>query len=126
MKKRLPMVLIICILFSFLLTACGETKTDTKVDIKVDTKEVIKADYANAEDFEATLDMGGRVIGKVVSFTVDEVVPDSAYGYNLKAGEHLNFCSEEDPGIAEGDTVTVKVIEITYVMGSYVITYEEV
>jgi len=110
MKKTLSLVLIICVLFSFCLTGCAKTKVD----------------YASAADFEAALNAGDDLTGKVVSFTVDEVVPDSAIGYNLQAGEHLNFCSDENPGFKVGDTVTAKVTKVTSMLGSYIITYEKV
>ncbi len=110
MKKTLPIVLIICIMCSFFITSCGEKKID----------------FANAKDFETALNAGDDLTGKIVSFTVNEVVPDSALGYNLQAGEHLNFCSDTNPGIKKGDTATVKVTKVTSMLGSYIITYEKV
>lgn len=83
-----------------------------------------KADYADAESFEAALNAGEDLTGKTVTFTVDKFAPSSAFGYNLQAGEHLNFCSSENPKVKEGDTVTVKVEDVRSVIGSYIISYK--
>lgn len=110
MKKSLTLTLILCVLLTFILAACGD----------------VKVDYENAEDFEAALNEGDDLTGKVVTFTVREVAPDSLFGYNLQAGEHLNFCSPKTPGIKVGETVTVKVTEVKSVLRSYVIEYKKV
>lgn len=81
-------------------------------------------DYPNVEDFEAALNAGEDLTGKTVTFTVDTFVPNSAFGYNMQAGEHLNFCSTKNPNIKQGDTVTVKITEVSSVLGSYIIKYE--
>jgi len=110
MKKNLSITLIICVLLISFLSGCaGETKVD----------------YANAEDFEAALNAGDDLTGKTVTFTVNELVPDSAFGYNLQTGEHLNFCSANNPGVKKGESITVKVTEITSMLGSYIISYEK-
>ena len=83
-------------------------------------------DYEDAASFEAALNAGTNLTGKTVRFKVDAVVPDSMFGYNLQAGEHLNFCSANSPGISVGDTVTVKIVEVSSMMGSYIIGYEKV
>jgi predicted small lipoprotein YifL len=111
MKKILSLFLIICILLCCFLTACGG-KT--------------KVDFTNAKDFETALNAGDNLTGKTVTFTVDKLVPNSALGYNLQTGEHLNFCSSKNPGIKEGDSITVKVTEVSSMLGSYIITYEKV
>lgn len=83
-----------------------------------------KADYTAAKA-ETALNAGKDIEGKTVSFTVKEVVPDSAFGYNLEAGKHLNFTSSENPKVKKGDKVTVKVKKVTSMMGSWIITYED-
>ena len=88
------------------------------------SKKKSKIDYENVADFEADLNEGKDLTGKVVQFTVDKYVPNSAFGYNMQTGEHLNFCSEKNPKVKEGDTVTVKVKEVSSMMGSYIISYE--
>lgn len=95
-----------------LLTACGGTK------------EVI--DYADAESFETALNNGENLEGKIVQFIVEELHPDSAFGYNLWAGEHLNFVSSRNPDAKEGDTVVVKATIIESILGRWFIQYEKV
>ena len=89
------------------------------------SSKAVTVDYEDAATFEAALNAGEDLTGKVVRFTVDTVVPDSAFGYNLEAGEHLNFCSTKNPGVKAGETVTVRVKEISSMMGSYVISYDK-
>ena len=83
-------------------------------------------DYADAESFEAALNAGENLEGKVVRFVAGELHPDSAFGYNVWAGEHLNFVSSRNPDIKEGDTVVVKVSTIESIMGSWFIAYEKI
>ena len=108
MKRALSIFLIPILLLS--LTACGS--------------KTVTPDYADAASFEADLNSGADLTGKTVQFTVNELVPDSAFGYNMQAGEHLNFCSSSNPKVSVGDTVTVEVTEVTSVLGSYVISYK--
>ena len=109
MKKVLSLLLVALIVFS--LAACGGKKTVTP-------------DYADAASFEAALNAGEDTTGKIVQFTVNTVVPDSAFGYNLQAGEHLNFCSSTNPKVSAGDTIIVKVVEVTSTLGSFIISYK--
>lgn len=81
-------------------------------------------DYTT-EEFEAALNEGENLEGKTVSVKVDEFVPDSAFGYNIQAGEHLNFVSSKNPDVEEGDNIVVKVEEVDSVMGSYLIEYKK-
>ena len=83
-------------------------------------------DYPNAEALELAINAGVDVKGKTVTFVVQEFIPNSAFGYNLITGEHLNFCSPKHPGVEVGDTVAVKITEVINVLGSYVITYEKI
>ncbi|SCY77274.1 hypothetical protein SAMN02910292_02866 [Lachnospiraceae bacterium XBB2008] len=83
-------------------------------------------DYGDAEAFEAALNAGENLEGKVVRFTALEFHPDSASGYNVWAGEHLNFISSRNPDIKAGDTVVVRADTIESIMGSWFITYEKV
>ena len=61
---------------------------------------------------------------KSVCLVVVSINPESAFGYNLMAGEHLNFCSSTNPNVSIGDEFTVKVKEINHFMGSYIIYYD--
>lgn len=110
MKQVISVVLVLC-LIGCIAAGCGST---------------VSIDYEEAADFESALNNGEDMTGKTVKFTVKAVAPDSAFGYNLQAGEHLNFCSSKKPGAKEGDTVTVKVIEVKSVLGSYIISYKKI
>ena len=83
LKKYVSLFLLIIITFS--LSACGNSKT--------------VVDYGNAEAFESALNHGENLEGKSVMFQVAEFHPDSKFGYNLWAGEHLNFISSEHPNV---------------------------
>lgn len=57
-------------------------------------------------------------------FTVVDVKPDSILGYNLYAGEHLNFISDEGRGVHAGDEITIIVTGVKPVLAdSYKISY---
>ena len=110
MKRVIPILCVILLLSS--LVGCGSKAVDP--------------DYENAATFEAALNAGEDLTGKTVRFTVNEFVPNSTFGYNMQAGEHLNFCSSSNPKAAAGDTVTVKVTEVTSMLGSWLISYKMV
>ena len=97
-----------------------------KTEEQEETDEQIILDYGNAEAFEAALNAGEILEGKTVQFVVKELHPDSALGYNIWAGEHLNFISEDDPGFQADDTVAVKVVKAKRVLGSWAISYEKI
>lgn len=107
MRKAIAVFLAALLVFS--LVGCGEKPAP---------------DYADAASFEAALNAGLDLTGKTVQFTVSAYVPNSAFGYNMQAGEHLNFCSSSNPKVSAGDTVTVEVTEVSNVMGSYIIYYK--
>ena len=107
--KKLVSILLLCGATLIGFTAC---------------KGTIVPDYENASDFEEALNDGIDMVGKIVYFEVREIRPDSAFGYNLIAGEHLNFCSTENPGVEVGDGLTIKVTEVRSIFGSYIIYYE--
>lgn len=97
------------------LTACGERKENTEI-----------INYADAESFEAALNKGENLEGKIVQFVAGELKPDSAFGYNIWAGEHLNFVSSRNPDVKQGDTVVVKTTTIESTLGSWIIKYDKV
>lgn len=107
--RRLVLIFL-TVLFVFSLAACASTE--------------ITPDYADAGSFEAALNAGNDLTGKTVQFTVDAFVPNSTFGYNLQAGEHLNFCSSKNPKVSVGDTVIVEVTGVSNVLGSYIIDYK--
>lgn len=80
-------------------------------------------DYADVSEFETDLNAGQDMIGKTVTITVDKLVPDSAFGYNIQTGEHLNFCSADNPKVSAGDVLTVRVDDVAVFLQSYIIGY---
>ncbi len=83
-------------------------------------------DYGNAEAFESALNAGQNLEGKIVRFKADDLHPQSFFGYNIFAGEHLNFVSDRNPNVQVGDIVTVRVTEVRSMLKSWIISYEKV
>lgn len=83
-------------------------------------------DFKTATEFEAALNSSQDTIGKVVTFTVDNVVPNGELGYTVWAGEHLNFISTEVLNWKTGETHTVRVKKVASSLGSYMITFEKI
>lgn len=104
--KRLFFVLMTVLVLS--LAGCGNAEPDY-----------------TTEQFETALNNGENLEGKIVSVKVNELIPDSAFGYNIHAGEHLNFVSSDNPNVKEGDEILVKVTEIESVLGSFIISYKK-
>lgn len=96
------------IALTFILAACGNSTP--------------KADYSESKA-EKVLNDGGEIKGKTVSIKVAKLEPKSAFGYNIEAGQHLNFVSEENPDVKVGDNLIVKVKKVKSVLGSFVINY---
>lgn len=84
----------------------------------------IQADY-NTQEFESALNKGEDVSGKTVSVEVLKLNPKSAFGYDIEAGEHLNFVSAENPGVKAGDTIVLTIDKVASLFGSYIITYKK-
>ena len=82
-------------------------------------------DFEGAEDFEAALNRGEDLVGKTVRFKADEIHPQSVFGYNIFAGEHLNFVSSENPNVQAGDTVIARITKVESVLGSWIISYKK-
>lgn len=130
--KRGLFALIMCLSIS--LFGCGSDKQTEEIgtsSAKTQQSEDISAeevviDYGDAESFEAALNEGKNLENKVVRFVAGEFHPDSKLGYNVWAGEHLNFVSSRNPDLQEGDIVTVRTTTIENVIGSWVINYEKV
>ena len=116
-RKRLFAILvtITAVVSLLFVTACGAS-----------TAQAVKPDFADAASFEAALNNGDDLTGKTVQFEVKELVPNSALGYNLQAGEHLNFVSSDNPGVKAGDKPIVRVVKVASALGSWMITYEKV
>ena len=112
MKKKLLAIFLVLVLAMSMVACEGSS--------------AVGIDYGDAESFEAALEAGENLEGKVVSFEALELHPDSAFGYNVYAGKHLNFVSSGSPGVNAGDIVTVKVDSVDNLMGSWIIQYEKV
>ncbi len=118
MKKLISLLLISVIIFTA-LPACGVNPQKAVTSQKTD----ISLDYEDVSVFEEELNSGADLTGKTVKFIVNNLIPDSAFGYNMQTGEHLNFCSSENPNASVGDTVIVKVKGVESILGSYIIAY---
>lgn len=130
-NKCILVVMILCLLL--FLSGCGDNKVQNLGDgyepiqsSQGDVEPEVFINYGDAESFEADLNKGNNLEGKVVQFIAGEFHPNSELGYNVWAGEHLNFVSSRNPDIQEGDTVTAKVTTIENIGGSWVINYEKV
>lgn len=101
----------------FLEGSGNESKENQTVDFVLD--------YEDAESFEKALNNGETVKGKVVQFDVDEYEPDSAFGFNCWAGEHLNFISKIEIDVTAGDIIVGRIIEEpSEKLGSWIIYYD--
>lgn len=99
-------------------TEQAETEKETKGE------ESCTLDYGNDKAFETALNNGETLDGKTVRFTAKEIHPDSALGFNIFGGEHLNFVFESDPGVKEGETVCVRAKKVEPFADSWVISSE--
>lgn len=82
-------------------------------------------DYTDAASFEAALNSGVKVNGKIVKFDVVAYKPDSALGINCWSGEHLNFISKNKLDVVAGDIIVGYITrEPSKVLGSWEIHYE--
>ena len=79
--------------------------------------------FASAEEYEAALNEEDADIDSlgnaIVTFEVLSVHPGEDGGYNVWAGEHLNFIFEKNPHVVDGDTITVKVSQVNNYNGSW-------
>lgn len=110
MKKR--KILSILFVFIAVLSFCACTGKTMK-------------SYSDAETFEAALDAGEDVVDSEVTFTVKEIVPNSRFGYCVRAGKHLNFSMKEEDGVSVGDTVTIRVNAVGKYGPSWAINYKD-
>lgn len=111
-KEIICFVIMVMMILS--LSGCKESRAG---------REII--DYADAESFEAALNKGENLEGKIVQFVAGEMKLDPTFGYNIWAGEHLNFVSSRHPDVKAGDTMVVKTATIQYVSNSWIIKYEK-
>lgn len=109
--KRIVLTLGCVLCMSVAMFGCGQN-----ADVKVD--------YPDETAFETALNNGDNLEGKTVEICVAEFEPQSVFGYNIMAGEHLNFVSPENPEVKEGDRLIVKVVKVKSVLKSWIISYE--
>lgn len=131
MKKAGFCAVALAAIMCVILVGCGikgEKKTVDSSDYQKLIESMKAGDYSidfeTAESFEAAINDGEDILGKVVKFTVSSIHPDSALGYTLWAGEHLNFVGEVAEDVGEGDTVIAVVNSIQDVVGSWAIGYD--
>jgi predicted RNA-binding protein with TRAM domain len=106
--KKLFVLLSCFLILALALVGCGKTKVDF-----------------TTKQFETALNKGENVEGKTVSVKVNKIVPNSVFGYNIEAGKHLNFVSNDNPDVKKGETVILKVKQVKSTLGSYIIYYEK-
>ena len=80
-------------------------------------------DYGDAKSFEKALNEGENCEGKIVKVKIDEIKPNSFFGYNLWSGEHLNFISSGNPNVGKGEYLIAQITDVDNVMGSWMIRY---
>ena len=100
-----------------------ELAPEIQESIKAKWNSNCVVDFKDEAVFEKALNDGENVVGKTVTFTVQEIHPGTAWGVNLWAGEHLNFYSEEEVGIEGGDKITVLVTFSQRSDNSYLLKY---
>ena len=131
-SKSLVSSMITALLLSMIITACGGI-ADSVSSISSDrisqlqqsyADGTLTIDYDSAESFESALNDGADATNKIVSFEVKEIAPDSAVGFNIQAGEHLNFKSKDAKEISNNEQVTVLVTNAKSKIGSWLIDYE--
>lgn len=126
MKKHIGLFALILGLILIFTLGCSFDSYDFETSVSKSDSKIYahgNIDYEDAESFEKALNDGTNLVGKVVQFVVGEVRPNSAYGYNIWAGEHLNFVSSINQNVEEGDIITVKVTNISNEWGSWIIEY---
>lgn len=114
---------LVCILMAaamLLMCGCSDGDGSGSSGYVLESFAEDEIDYTDDAEFEAALNRGEDLVGKVVRFKVNEIHPDSFYGYNLWAGEHLNFIFPSQLDVKAGDEVTVKVSTVSKLpMGTY-------
>ncbi len=131
-SKKLISSIITALLLCMIITACGGIE-DSVSSISPDripqlqqayADGTLTIDYDSAESFEAALNAGTDTTNKIVSFEAKEIAPNSAVGFNVQAGEHLNFKSKDAKEISNHEQVTVLVTNTKSKIGSWFIDYE--
>ncbi len=119
---KLALAVFVMIAVATLAVACSP-KAETK--FSSDSQREISAllDYADAQALESALNAGENPVGKNVKFEITKVAQDSYLGFNLYAGEHLNFVSQDSIDVKAGESITVRITTVKTYLGSWVIEY---
>lgn len=111
-----------------LLWGCGsamkQEEKESKNKIEKEEGDDLEVDYEDEIIFEEALNDGKDVRGKILTFTVNNFVPDSVLGPNIWAGKHLNFFSNDVPDVEKGDGLQVKIDAAYNNNGHWYIFYE--
>ena len=122
MRKLLYIGLIVLILAFF--AGCSGLVDQPAEEVTAFDTTNYTIDYEDENDFEKALNDGTTVEGTVVRFVVQKYESKSIWGHNSMAGEHLNFISDDDLSVAEGDRVEGLITEQpTKHAGSWKIKY---
>lgn len=111
------MIIVICLL---LMKGCGASVVFDTPSTTIDTDTLYYQDT-----LETALNNGENFVGATVIFRVKKYSPNSSFGYNLIAGEHLNFCSDIEPIAKVGDIAKAKITKIKTFLGSWIIYYSD-
>lgn len=76
------------------------------------------------DELEQKLNDNEDVINKIVEFKTKDNPVSNSYGYDIFAGEHLNFVSYDEPNIKKDDIVIARIIDVEKIMNSYIIRYK--
>ncbi len=124
-KIKLFVVGLLLIACLFLLTGCSAENNNVQDNTMMENvSNKSTTDYINEEMFEKYLNSEVNTTGKTVKFVVKDYVPNSAFGCNCQAGEHLNFISKTDLKLKSNDEVIGKIISTKKILGSWIIDYE--
>lgn len=100
-KIKKAMSVIVTALIALTIVGCSNNKSNKTTDNKAtkttqQKKKFIPkvADYPNIKYAEIALSKGKNLKGKTVQFKVKKLEPQSAFGYNMETGKHLNFVSQ--------------------------------
>lgn len=122
-KFRLLKMCILVFVFLILISKCGSNSKN----VNDYSYTEIGVSYDDAESAESALNQGEKLDGQTIKIVVKDIHPDSIYGYNIWAGEHLNFVSHDNPDVKKGERLTVKVVKarrFLFITDSWIIEYE--
>lgn len=113
-KQFFPKLSLLLIMWgvSVTLGACGSTNNTLGDDIR---------DYESEMEFETALNNGTNINGSTVVAKATTIAPDSKFGFNVQAGEHLNFIVPENSEIQVDGYYKFKVNSTQSFLGSWIL-----